>query len=388
MRPGRVREIEIVPSVPVSGVRRPHEAAFLAAPRHVGGPDNFAVVGPMDHVVRGEHVVLVHQVAAPRRVDVMGSVHIQAPVGPDMGGRVGRVQMGDERIVRHPVDGHELRRLFRVGFQVPGHLLREEAGAAGVGVDAVAGKRFRGILQDGIQVQDFRAGALRRLVQGRAYLLLRHLVGDAIRATAEPGGRHQDDAGMRRKGLENAHQALGVVRELLVDEYRILRLAVVSAQVDEDDVRAAGEGFAQPAFRPVGEVAMAEHRAGAYAVILYVPVISEQGLRLGGIGFLRRAGRAGTLGDACAHKGHPYLGLDGQGGENGHKGDQSFHIRFILRVVSGCRAGRCRRRTGRRTTGRHRRRERRRSAGVCAGYSTPSRRRGSRPGCSHSGFRS
>ena len=273
-------------------------------------------------------MVLVHQVAAPRRVDVVGGVHVQAAVGPDVGGRVRRVQVGDEGIVRHAVDGHELRRLLRIGLQVPGHLLREEAGAGRVGMDAVAGERLRGVLQDRIQVQDLRAGALRRLVQGGTHLLLRHLVGDAVGTAGEPGGRDQNDAGMRRQGLEDPHQALGVVRELLVDERRILRLAVVAPEVDEDDVRAAGEGFAQPAFRPVGEVAVAEHRAGAHAVILDVPGVSEQGLRLGGIGFRGRAGRAGALGDAGAHESHPHLGLEGQGGGEGKQGQgQSFHRR-------------------------------------------------------------
>ena len=70
---------------------------------------------------------------------------------------------------------------------------------------------------------------------------------------------------------------------------------------------------------------MAEHRAGAHAVILDVPGISEQGLRLGGIGFRGRAGRAGALGDAGAHEGHPHLGREGQRGENKGKGYQFFH---------------------------------------------------------------
>ena len=135
---------------------------------------------------------------------------------------------------------------------------------------------------------------------------------------------------MRRQGLEDADQTLGVVREFLVHENRILRLAVVAAQVDEHDVGTAGEGFAQPAFRPVGEIAVTEHRAGTHAVIFDMPGVSEQGLRLGGIGLGGRAGRAGALGNAGAHEGHPHLGGKGQGGGPGKQCQgQSFPRRVI-----------------------------------------------------------
>ena len=78
-------KIEIVRTVLISTVRRPHEAALLASPRHLRGAEDFSMVCPMYHVVGGKHMILVHQVATARRCDVMGGIHIQASVGPDMG---------------------------------------------------------------------------------------------------------------------------------------------------------------------------------------------------------------------------------------------------------------------------------------------------------------
>ena len=78
-------KIEIVRTVLISTVRRPHEAALLASPRHLRGAEDFSMVCPMYHVVGGKHMILVHQVATASRCDVMGGIHIQASVGPDMG---------------------------------------------------------------------------------------------------------------------------------------------------------------------------------------------------------------------------------------------------------------------------------------------------------------
>ena len=78
-------KIEIIRAVLVGTVRCPHEASLLASPRHLRGAENLAVVGPVHHVVGGKHMILVHQVATARRIDVMGGIDIQTSVGPDVG---------------------------------------------------------------------------------------------------------------------------------------------------------------------------------------------------------------------------------------------------------------------------------------------------------------
>ena len=78
-------KIEIVRTVLISTVRRPHEAALLASPRHLRGAEDFSMVCPMYHIISGKHMILVHQIATASRCDVMGGIHIQASVGPDMG---------------------------------------------------------------------------------------------------------------------------------------------------------------------------------------------------------------------------------------------------------------------------------------------------------------
>ena len=109
----RVREVVIVLAVFERGVRRPHETALRTSPFHVAGMEELAVVGPVDHVVRGIHVIAVHEVAAPGRVVVMGGIDIQAAVTPHVGGRIGQVDVRDERIAGH-LELHDL--LLRGGL--------------------------------------------------------------------------------------------------------------------------------------------------------------------------------------------------------------------------------------------------------------------------------
>jgi hypothetical protein len=58
------------------------------------------VILPVDHIIGGIHVILVHKVATPGRSDVMRRIYIQPAILPHMGGGIGRIDIGDKRVLR------------------------------------------------------------------------------------------------------------------------------------------------------------------------------------------------------------------------------------------------------------------------------------------------
>jgi len=81
-------------------------------------------------------MILVHQITAPWRVDVMGRIYIKPPISPDMGRRVSGIDARDKGVLMCRIEIgwllHHLRILFlgRAGgqkrqrqqmFQVPIH---------------------------------------------------------------------------------------------------------------------------------------------------------------------------------------------------------------------------------------------------------------------------
>ena len=79
-----MREIKIVGTISVSTIRGPHETSFFPSPRHLLRTQDFSMIRPIDHVIGGEHMIPVHQVASTRRSNIMRSIHIQSAIFPDM----------------------------------------------------------------------------------------------------------------------------------------------------------------------------------------------------------------------------------------------------------------------------------------------------------------
>ena len=64
-------KVEVICAVLVSAVGCPHESSILTSPRHLRGVEDFAMVSPMYHIIGGENVVTIHQVATSWRIHVM-----------------------------------------------------------------------------------------------------------------------------------------------------------------------------------------------------------------------------------------------------------------------------------------------------------------------------
>ena len=64
-------EVEIISTVLICTVGSPHETALRTTPCHILRTEYLAVVGPVDHIVGREYMILVHQVATSWRVNVM-----------------------------------------------------------------------------------------------------------------------------------------------------------------------------------------------------------------------------------------------------------------------------------------------------------------------------
>src|SRR5579872_6086923 len=58
------------------------------------------MVFPVHHVIGRIYVVFVHQVASTRWSDIVRRIHIEAAVGPNMGRRVRRIDIGNKRVLR------------------------------------------------------------------------------------------------------------------------------------------------------------------------------------------------------------------------------------------------------------------------------------------------
>src|SRR5690606_13053504 len=70
----------------------------VSQPRYVGLVDDDAVVPPVDHVVRGKHVIVDHQIVV-LSVGIVGRINIYS-VAVDNGVRVCGVHVSDKRVVR------------------------------------------------------------------------------------------------------------------------------------------------------------------------------------------------------------------------------------------------------------------------------------------------
>ena len=99
---GRIREVEIVFPVPVHAFRRPHGIAFRITPGNVLLVQDYAVVRPVDKVLRGKNVIVFHAEPPPfgfhRTDDVVGSIQPYLPF-EHTGGRVGGELVPDDRIL-------------------------------------------------------------------------------------------------------------------------------------------------------------------------------------------------------------------------------------------------------------------------------------------------
>ena len=108
-----VGEYEIILAVAlvVGGIGRPHESVAMNdetnLPAHVGvdhiGVEKLAVVGPVDHILRGEDVVAVHAVASAGGLHVVGGVDVECiGVGfPHVGRWVGGVEVALKLLSKH-----------------------------------------------------------------------------------------------------------------------------------------------------------------------------------------------------------------------------------------------------------------------------------------------
>jgi len=160
-------------------------------------------------------------------------------------------------------------------------------------------------IERGVQVDHRRTGLKRNLVDHRE-----DLVADHLRADAEIHieGRHRLADPHRRRARQRPKRFnhRDVVGDILIRIDPVVRLGVVGAQLDDDDVRIARPRALVGAFADVGLVALAQQGRAADAEILDLPgrvELLQHPLQLGGIAVAQPVRDARSIGDAVADTG-------------------------------------------------------------------------------------
>jgi hypothetical protein len=108
-------EIEVIDAVLIGAVRRPHKTSFRPAPGYLGGPEDLAMIFPVDHIIRGIHMVLIHKITAPRGSDIVRRIDVKPAVSPDMRRRVGRIDIRNKRVLGGADPGQKSRQEQQAG---------------------------------------------------------------------------------------------------------------------------------------------------------------------------------------------------------------------------------------------------------------------------------